>query len=151
MRSYRALFLLFTVCVFMIAPVYGEDQITLTICSEINKKIPGEITPVSVLKDHPLYTIYGHIKMVSNSEDVEHHKYYLEWIYHDGTQEILLDNYVSNKKWLVYDRRVGHINDYYWVNKIIFGDNTGEYFFRLYIKKDGKYIKKAETSVTVEK
>ena len=104
----------------------AKDSIELTICTNVNKRIPGEITPVSRLKGKALYIVYGHIKMVSDSSDIEHEKYYLEWAYDDGSKEIVLDNYNKNPRWLIYERRTGHVDDYYWVNKVIFGNNTGK-------------------------
>lgn len=82
---------------------------------------------------------------------VEPKTYYLEWRYKKGNNEIVLSNYNTDKKWLVYRRRVNVVDDYYRVNKLLFGSKTGEYTFRVYDKDtNGQYVLLAENGLVVE-
>ena len=127
-----------------------KDQISLKICTEINKKYPEDVEISSTLSGKSLYFIYGYLKLVSDNPNVEAVKYYLEWAYNNGDSEEILSNFNTDSRWLEYDRRTNRINDYYWVKKCIYGDKLGKYVFRIYIKENDKLIKKAESHIIVK-
>ena len=126
------------------------DTITVRLSTK-DKKLSSEIDSEELLSGKAVYKVYAYIKIDSDTSNVKENTLYLEWRRKYNDVEEVLSNYNTDNKWLIYERRLCVITDYYRVHKTIFASNPGEYYFIVYNKDNtGRYIPIEKKEITIQ-
>ncbi len=138
-----------TLLFFSVSIAEAGDQITVALTTA-DQKLNSPIEEMEVLEGGNILRLFAYIKISSDTTNVVKNTLYLEWrrLYNGNTE--VLSNYNTDKKWLIYDRKLNAIDDYYRVNKYVFASKPGDYIFRVYNKdKNGEYVLITENTTKI--
>ena len=113
----------------------AKDTITVNLSSE-DRGVLSNIKSQDVVyaSDSTPVAVFAYIKFSSKKKNIELITYYLEW---QKSDEVFF-NYSHDDEWMVYDRRINAVDDYYRVRKTITKPDT--YRFMVYTREqDGEY------------
>ncbi|MBB5321900.1 hypothetical protein [Marinobacter oulmenensis] len=149
MNLRRVILLLLCATFFGVIESQAADTVSVAISTK-DKKLNSTVANEDSITGGGLHKLYAYIKLVSDTANISPNVLYFEWILHREGKDLVLSNYNTDKKWLIYERRLDVVEDYYRVHKTVFGSNPGVYEFRVYEKNsDGKYelIENARTVI----
>ena len=127
---------------------YAKDTIASHILVNFEKSQYKTIEPAAVIPPQKVVKLWGWMQLISDGV-ITPEAYYLEWVYKNGDKIENLGNYNTNKKYLVYTRKLDREEAYYWVSKRVWTRNKGEYIFNVYIKDGNEYKLISQSSVAV--
>jgi len=124
----------------LVARPLRAETVSAIIVSSINEEAPNEHEIITRVNKAGLIRIIGLAKIEFTTKP-KPITYLLEWTYHDGEGEKVLDSYKKNK-YLRFTTKSDKFITYYWVTKRISSVKTGKYYFKIY-NEDEKLEAKA--------
>lgn len=124
----------------LVARPLRAETVSAIIVSSINEEAPNEHVIITRVNKDASIRIMGLAKIEFTTKP-KPITYLLEWTYHDGEGEKVLDSY-KRSKYLRFTIKSDKFITYYWVTKRISSVKPGKYYFKIY-NEDEKLEAKA--------
>lgn len=145
MRKSIAMVLTYLLC----PAVFADEQVDLRILETFDVDNYVNATAVSEIRSNRMVHLWCWIRFKSDSLNVAPTTYFIELGYDDGHGRSVLSSWEKEPR-LRVERPVDKVEAYYWFVKRVWADNSGDYDYTVYRRRDGQLQSVARRTVSVD-